>query len=145
MLTGSTNVSPIQGVSLVHHALSHLGKDPSELEEPKIIEAETVVVVVEFLAKLNQSREESTDLLVSSTVITVFLGSNPGDASSHSVRNLTVLLAGGVFRHGQHLTFDPQKPPPLCNLYVSMLQRLGNETDRFSNSTGTLTGLELAG
>jgi hypothetical protein len=33
---------------------------------------------------------------------------------------------------------------PLCNLYLSMLQRFGVETDRFSMSTGTLTGLELA-
>ncbi len=51
----------------------------------------------------------------------------------------------GSFRHGQHLHFDPQNPPPLCNLYVNMLQRLGIEANRFSNSTGTLTGLESAG
>lgn len=67
------------------------------------------------------------------------------DASSHSVKNLPVLLCGGGFRHGQHLCFDPQNPPPLCNLYVSMLQRLGIELDTFSNSTGTLTGLEATG
>jgi hypothetical protein len=39
---------------------------------------------------------------------------------------------------------DAGNPPPLCNLYVSMLQRLGVETDRFGTSTGTLTGLEAA-
>jgi hypothetical protein len=52
-------------------------------------------------------------------------------------------LPGGGYRHGQHLAFDPQDPPPLCNLYVSMLQRLGIETDKFGSSTGTLTGLEM--
>ena len=72
----------------------------------------------------------------------VFLGSNLGDGSSHSVKNLPVLLAGGGFQHGQHLPFDPQSPPPLCNLYVSMLQRLGIETNKFGTSTGTLTGLD---
>jgi hypothetical protein len=75
----------------------------------------------------------------------VFLGSNLGDASSHSVKNLPVILAGGGFRHGQHLAFNPDEPPPLSNLYVSMLQRLGIETDKFSSSTGTLTGLEIVG
>ena len=60
-------------------------------------------------------------------------------------RALPILLAGGGFRHGQHLHFDPQNPPPLCNLYVSMLQRLGIEVSRFSSSTGTLTGLEQVG
>ena len=65
--------------------------------------------------------------------------------SSHSVRNLPVLLAGGGFKHGAHLRFDPANPPPLCNLYVSMLQRLGLEVDRFASSTGTLTGLDPVG
>ncbi|MFM7739262.1 MAG: DUF1552 domain-containing protein [Planctomycetota bacterium] len=142
MLTGSTNAPPIPGVSLGHHDLSHHGKDPGKLNQLKIIEAETMKTVGEFLARLRQSREETSDLLGSTTV---FLGSNLGDASSHSVRNLPVLVAGGGFRHGQHLAFDPRKPPPLCNLYLSMLQRLGIETDRFSNSTGTLTGLDFTG
>jgi len=56
-----------------------------------------------------------------------------------------VLLAGGGFRHGQHLAFNPNQPPPLSNLYVTMLQRLGINADRFGSSTGTLTGLEPAG
>ena len=66
----------------------------------------------------------------------------PPPASNHSTRNLPVLLAGGGFRHGQHLAFDPASPPPLSNLYLSMLQRLGIEADKFGSSTGTLTGLE---
>lgn len=142
MLTGSTNAPPIEGVSLGHHDLSHHGKDPGKLEQLKIVEVETIKTVREFLAKVKQSTEDESTVLDRTSV---FLGSNLGDASSHSVRNLPVLLAGGGFRHGQHLAFDPQNPPPLCNLYVSMLQRLGVETDRFANSTGTLTGLEFAG
>jgi hypothetical protein len=52
-----------------------------------------------------------------------------------------VLFAGGGFRHGQHLAFDPAAGVPLANLYVTMLQRLGIEADAFASSTGTLTGL----
>ena len=62
-----------------------------------------------------------------------------GNASSHSNRNLPVLVAGGGFRQGRSLKFTESKTP-LCNLYVSMLQQLGIETDSFSNATGTLTG-----
>ena len=40
---------------------------------------------------------------------------------------------------------DEKKAPPLCNLYVTMLQRQGIEVDRFGSSTGTLTGLERVG
>ena len=49
------------------------------------------------------------------------------------------------FKHGSHLAFDPKNGPPLCNLYVSMLQRLGIEADKFGSSTGSLTGLEISG
>ena len=97
--------------------------------------------LINKVAKLKGSKEDDESLLDRTTV---FLGSNLGDASSHSTRNLPVLLAGGGFRHGQHLPFDPENPPPLCNLYVSMLQRLGIESDTFSTSTGTLTGLSMA-
>lgn len=139
MLAGSTYAPPIPGVNLGHHDLSHHGKDPGKLDQLKIVELETIKIVRELLAKLKQTQEGGASLLDNTTV---FLGSNLGDASSHSVRNLPVLLAGGGFRHGQHLAFDPQDPPPLCNLYVSMLQRLGIEADKFSTSSGTLTGLE---
>ena len=140
MLAGSTFAPPIPGVSLGHHDLSHHGKDPSKLAQLKIVETETMKTINDLLTKLKQGQEVDHSLLDRTTV---FLGSNLGDGSSHSTRNLPVLLAGGGFKHGQHLAFDPASPPPLCNLFVSMLQRLGFETDRFSTSTGTLTGLEL--
>jgi len=140
MLAGSTQAPPIPGVNLGHHDLSHHGKDPAKLEQLKIVEVETMKTVRDLLSKLKQSREDGDTLLDRTTV---FLGSNLGDGSSHSTRNLPVLLAGGGFRHGQHLPFDPQNPPPLCNLYVSMLQRLGVESDKFGTSTGTLIGLQM--
>jgi hypothetical protein len=142
MLAGTTYVPPIQGVTLGHHDLSHHGQDATKLAQLRIVELETMRTLRDFLGRLKQTREDGANLLDRTMV---YLGSNLGDGSSHSVRNLPVLLAGGGFRHGQHLHFDPQNPPPLCNLYVSMLQRLGIEINRFSTSTGTLTGLEAAG
>lgn len=139
MLTGSSNAPPIPGVTVGHHDLSHHGKDPAKLAQLKIVEIETMKTVRNLLGKLKQTKEFGGDLLDSTTV---FLGSNLGNASSHSPRNLPVLLAGGGFRHGQHLQFDPKDPPPLCNLYVSMLQQLGIETETFGPATGTLTGLD---
>jgi len=74
---------------------------------------------------------------------TVLLGSNLGNASSHSNENLPIILAGGGFKHGQHLAFSAAKNSPLPNLFVTILQRLGLEAERFASSTGTLTGLEM--
>ncbi len=138
MLGGSTRAPLIDGVSLGHHDLSHHGKDPGKLAQLKIVEVETMKTLRDLLARLKGAKEEGASLLDRTTV---FLGSNLGDGSSHSVKNLPVLLAGGGFKHGQHLAFDPAAPPPLCNVYVSMLQKLGLEVDRFSTGTGTLAGL----
>jgi hypothetical protein len=140
MLGGSTYAPPIQGVTLGHHDLSHHGKDPSKLAQLKIVEVETMKTVRDLLMRLKQSKEDSSTLLDRTSV---FLGSNLGDGSSHSTSNLPVLLAGGGFKHGQHLHFGPKNPPPLCNLYVNLLQGLGIETDKFGTSAGTLTGLEF--
>jgi Protein of unknown function (DUF1552) len=142
MLAGATSAPPIPGVTQGHHDLSHHGKDPGKLAQLKLIEVECMKVLRELLAKLKQSQEGGQTLLDRTTV---YLGSNLGDASSHSTRNLPIIVAGGGFRHGQHLAFDPQNPPPMCNLFVSMLQRLGIEADKFSTGTGTLAGLEPVG
>lgn len=54
---------------------------------------------------------------------------------------MPVLLAGGGFKHGQQLASDQTKNYPLPNLFVSILQQMGLEADRFASSTGTLRGL----
>lgn len=142
LLAGTSLVPTIAGVSLGHHDLSHHGQDPAKIEQLKKVELATMEAVRDLLAKLKQSNEGGGSLLDGTMV---YFSSNLGAGSTHSTKNLPVLLAGGGFRHGQHLAFDPENPPPLCNLYVSMLQRLGIEADAFGSSTGTLTGLEANG
>lgn len=138
-LLGTSGVPPIDGVSQGHHDLSHHGQDPGKIAQLKTLELEKLKTFRDFLVQLRQTQEHDATLLDRTIV---FFSSNLGNAATHSTRNMPVLLAGGGFRHGQHLAFDPASPPPLSNLFVSMLQRLGVEADRFGSSTGTLTGLE---
>jgi hypothetical protein len=139
LLLGTSLVPPIPGVSLGHHDLSHHGQDPTKIEQLTTVELEKMKTVRELLTKLKATEEQGATLLDRTMV---YFSSNLGNASNHSSQNLPILLAGGGFRHGQHLAFDPANPPPLSNLYVSMLHRLGIEADAFGSSTGTLTGLE---
>jgi hypothetical protein len=94
-----------------------------------------------FLGKLAAVNEGGSSLLDETAVL---FGSNMSNGNNHSNVNLPILLAGGRFKHGQHLQFDPKNNTPLCNLFVSMLQHMGLERDAFSTSTGTLSGLDLA-
>ncbi|MEO8495660.1 MAG: DUF1552 domain-containing protein [Planctomycetota bacterium] len=139
--TGMNQVPVISGVDIDYHNLSHHGKDPAKLAQLAIVESEVIKAFGNFLKKLAESEEGGASLLVSTMVL---FGSNLGNASSHDTKNMPMILAGGGFKHGQHLAFDEQNNYPLPNLYVSMLQRLGLETDAFASSTGTMNGLEMA-
>ncbi len=133
-LQGHNSVPPIEGVTQDWHNLSHHGKDPAKLDELAIIEKTELQEVRSFLANLNASAEDGSNLLDRTMVL---YGSNLGNSSSHDTRNMPILLAGGGFKHGQHLAFDPQSPPPLCNLYVQMLRQLGIDTSAFGSAKAT--------
>jgi hypothetical protein len=141
-LLGTSGVPPIPGVSQGHHDLSHHGQDPAKIAQLKTLEIAKLNTLRDFFAQLKQTREEDASLLDRTMV---FFSSNLGNAAGHSVKNMPVLFAGGGFKHGQHLAFDEQNHPPLSNLFVTMLQRIGVETDHFGSSTGTLRGLEAVG
>ncbi|MCA8984875.1 MAG: DUF1552 domain-containing protein [Planctomycetaceae bacterium] len=141
-LGGSGGVVPLTGVNEGYHALSHHGRDEVKLDQLALVEAEIIRAWGDLLRQLASTRENGTSLL---ELTSILMTSNLGNASSHDNRNMPVLFAGGGFRHGQHLAFDTKNNYPLPNLFVSLLQRQGFETDQFMSSTGTMTGLEFRG
>jgi len=141
-ITTEAIVARIPGVSHETHSRTHHGGRPETLAELKRVEEAQFGALAGLLRGLKEAREGAATLLDRTMVL---YGTCMGNANSHDNRNLPVLLAGGGFRHGQHLAFDTGRNYPLPNLFVSMLQRLGVETDRFASSTGTMRGLEMAG
>jgi hypothetical protein len=137
---GSNGVEPIQGVTQEYHALSHHGKDPEKLAQLQLVETRHMQAAGELLGKLHQAKEGNETLLGRTAVL---LGSAMGNASNHNCKNLPIILAGGGFKHGQHIAFDAENNAPLSRVYVSMLQRLGIESDQFGTGKGTLPGLEM--
>ena len=135
---GGSQVLPIKGVSLGYHELTHHGKNPEMIQQLELIDRETMKGWADFLTSLKETPEGDGNLLGNTQVL---LGSNLGNASGHLTTNLPIILAGGGFKHGQHLAFDKINNAPLPNLFVSMLQGLGLEVDKFASGTGTLTGL----
>lgn len=153
--TDSTRVATVEvggsfaasdlGIRSGYHGLSHHGHRPENIELLVKIERYQVEQFSRFLDKLASIDQPNSDLtLLDSTM--ALMGSGMGNANSHTNNDLPVILAGGGFRHGQHKQYPQEKNKrvPLCNLYVSMLQRFGVDTDSFGTSTGTLRGLESA-
>jgi hypothetical protein len=129
------------GGTVDYHNLSHHGKLPENLEKLCKLEDESMKTFAHLMGKLTETKEEGEPLLNRTTVL---LGSNLGNSNTHETTNLPILLAGGGFKHGQHLAFSRENNTPLCNLYVSMLQRLGLEISSFGSGKATLKGLEFS-
>ena len=125
-----------------YHNLSHHGKNESKLKQLEAIDTWHMRLLAELFGKLKSKNEGGESLLDRSMIL---YGSNFGDANKHTTNNMPVLLAGGGFKHGQHLAFDTNRNYPLPNLFLSMLHRMGIESDKFASATGPMRGLELKG
>lgn len=133
-------LSAIDGVMHETHSLTHHGNRPEMIDELQKIETAQLKVFREFLEKMRGAGETGAPLLDRTAVL---YGTCMGNANGHTNKNWPMLLAGGGFRHGQHLAFDKEQNQPIANLYVSLLQRLGLETDKFAGGTGAIRGLEM--
>jgi hypothetical protein len=123
-----------------YHGLSHHGQRQESIDALIKMERYQMEQFARFLAKLKSINDGDGTLLDHSMIL---FGSGMGNANSHTNNNLPVILAGGGFKHGEHKAY-PAKGlgrQPLCNLYLTMLQRFGVEVDKFGTSSSTLTGL----
>ncbi|MCA9061415.1 MAG: DUF1552 domain-containing protein [Planctomycetaceae bacterium] len=126
---------PNQPTTDGYHNLSHHGQSEAKLQQLIDADHQQMQLLHRLFSQLATVREGDRRLLDNTMIL---FGSNMGDANTHDNTNLPILLAGGDLRHGQHLAFRNDRNQPLCNLFVTMLQRLGIETDTFGSSTGTL-------
>lgn len=114
-----------------YHGQSHHGKDPKVVEELVAIETLHTKSLARFLKKLKSIPAGDGTLLDETQVL---FGSGLGNGSSHSNRDLPVLLAGGGLKHGQHVRL--KEGTPLTNVFVTMLQQSGLEVESFAGSNG---------
>lgn len=139
--TDSSRIISLFIDTTVIHNITHHGNRPEVLAELRGHEERQFDSLNRFLSSLSETQEQGSSLLDRTMVL---YGTCMGSANSHSNNNLPALIAGGGFRHGQHVAFDTENNYPLSNLYVSMLQRLGLEVGEFSSGKGTMRGLEFA-
>ena len=135
------HVIELDGVTEGYHGLSHHGNLERKLKQLRTIETFYIAQMARFMDKLRNARTEQGHLLNETMV---WFGSGLGDAARHSNRDLPIVLAGGGFKHGEHLdcTRPDGRQTPLNNLFTTMLQNFGVDTDRFNNATGNMSQLQ---
>ena len=125
------------GINKGYHSLSHHGQVKESIEALITLETYQMEHFARFLGKLKAITEGDGTLLDHTMVL---FGSGMANANAHTNSNLPIFLAGGGFKHGEYQAM-PEKGinrKPLCNLYLTMLQKFGVEAERFGTSTGTL-------
>lgn len=135
----SNRTYPEIGVPDPHHPLSHHGNDPEKIARMAKINQFHVSLFAEFLQKLKETRDGSGSLLDHSVYL---YGSGIGNPNIHDHTNLPILVAGGAaggMKGNRHIRYD--KPTPLANLHLTLLDKVGVRLDRFADSTGKLDEL----
>ncbi len=133
------NFSFLEGVHGGHHQISHHENDKDKLEQYTRINRWHIAQFAYMLEKMRSIPEGERTLLDNSMLL---LGAGMRDGNAHDPHNLPLILAGrggGTIAPGRHLVYE--KNTPLCNLYRSMLARVGAPVESFSDSTGELPGL----
>ncbi|MEZ6109995.1 MAG: DUF1552 domain-containing protein [Pirellulaceae bacterium] len=131
------NFSFLDGVSGGHHELSHHENKQEKIAQYQRINRWHVEQYARMLNKMKAVREGDSTLLDNSMIL---LGSSMSDGNRHDPDNLPILLggrAGGSLKTGQHLA--AQGMVPLCNLYLTMLDRMGVEVEAFGDSNGRIS------
>jgi len=137
-LTPVFKLNDQQNTTEGYHNLSHHGQSEEKVKQLEAADHQQMALLRKLVQNLATKQEGGQRLLDHTMVL---YGSNMGDANIHDNTNLPILLAGGGFRHGQHLAHRRDHNTPLCNLFVTMLQRLGVDAESFGSSNGTISGL----
>lgn len=130
------NFSFIDGVNSSFHGISHHRNEADRLAEYEKIGTWHIAQLAYLVDRMQSIKESDSTLLDNSMV---FWGTTIRDGNKHDIEDLPLLLAGrggGTIRTGRRLTAPPQTR--LCNLYRSMMQRMGVQTEQFGTSDGVM-------
>ena len=135
----SNRTYPEIGVPDPHHPLSHHGNNAEKVARMAKINSFHVSLFAEFVQKLKKTTDGNGSLLDHSLYL---YGSGMGNPNVHDHTNLPTIVAGGAagkMRGGRHIQYD--KPTPLANLHLSLLNKVGVPMESFADSTGTVDEL----
>jgi hypothetical protein len=132
---------PEIGVSDAHHPLSHHQDEAAKLERLHKVNEYQLRQFAHLVNKLAETREGDGVMLDN----TLFLyGSGISDSNTHFHDDLPIAVVGGQaagLRAGRYLRAP--KGTPVANLYLTVLQKLGVEAEKFGDSTGVLSQITL--
>lgn len=136
---GSNRSFPEIGVREGHHQLSHHRNRAEMVESIRKIDRFYMERFARYIQKMADTPDGEGSLLDHSMVL---LGSGISDGNRHNHENLPIVMAGranGTIDTSRFIRH--RRETPLCNLYLSMMDRMNVDVAEFGDSTGRLGGL----
>ena len=133
---------PHLDISMGHHEISHHNFEKDKLDALAKINVDQSRLFAYFLSKLDSIKDGNSTLLDHSLLL---YGSNLSVPTSHSQRDLPIIVAGGAAGRvagGRYVALKGDETP-LTNLYLTMLDKVGVPTEKLGDSTGRLNRLEM--
>jgi Protein of unknown function (DUF1552) len=130
-------VYPDSGVSTPFHTCSHHGESPSHIADFQKINHYHVSLMSYFFEKLRNTPDGDGNLLDHSLTL---YASPMGDSNVHNHKRLPVLLMGhanGAVRGNNHVVVPDGTP--FSNVLLTMMNRLGMNMEKISDSTGEIS------
>jgi hypothetical protein len=130
---------PEIGVSDPHHPLSHHRGNSEWIDKLSQIDLFHTQLFAYYIGKLKEVKESDSTLLDHCMIV---YGGGLSDGNRHSHEDLPTLLMGrgdGSLKSGRHIVYPGDTP--LTNLYLTLLDRMGVETESLGDSTGKLEHL----
>ena len=128
-----------QLMSSGYHNLSHHGNKKNKVDSLVAIESAHMSGAARFMKTLNETTDLDGSTMLDNT--SVLIGSAMADAAKHRRVDFPLMLAGGGYRHQRHLSCGAEhghSNEMACDLYVTVLQQLGFETETFATSKSNL-------
>lgn len=121
-----------------HHSMTH--NQSKFVEDLLILDRFHVSCFARVVENMDKVKEADGSSLLDNTILT--LGAGIGDGATHQYNDLPVVVAGGgggKLKQGQHIQCAPRTP--VANLWLTYLETLGVQKDRYADSNGTLSSI----
>jgi hypothetical protein len=129
------------GIADGHHPLTHHRNDPVLMEKVAQINTYHMRQFAAWVERMKSIQEGDSNLLNNSMIV---YGAGLADGNRHSHEDLPTLIAGtggGYIKPGRRVMY--RKETPMCNLFLTMMDRMGVQMEHFGDSTGRLQGVDL--
>jgi len=130
------------GIADGHHPLTHHQNNAAMMEKVAQINTYHMQQFAGWVEKLKSIKEGDASLLDNSMIV---YGAGLSDGNRHTHEDLPTLIVGrgaNTIKAGRRIIY--RRETPMCNLFLSMMDRMGVHAEHFGDSTGRTEGLDLA-